>query len=172
MAKYTLWVVPTPQIKSILEKIILDLSEKYQGPKFEPHMTLLGDIETSEEEILKKTKELASIVKPFTCVLGEISFSTTYFQNVFVRVKSSANLMEANLAAKQIFNVGNNLFMPHISLLYGEHDISTREKIASKIQLPSDMSFQAEKISVVTSFSKNPRDWQHVVEFSFNARHS
>ncbi|MBI2334274.1 2'-5' RNA ligase family protein [Candidatus Daviesbacteria bacterium] len=170
--KYTLWIVPNPQIKSILEKIILDLSQEYGGPYFEPHMTLLGDIEVSEKEILEGTQKLASSIKPFALTLGEISFSTTFFQNVFVRVKSNAKLMDANLKAKQVFKMDNNLFMPHISLLYGDHDMSTREKIASNIELSPDLSFRAEKISVVTSSSRNPRDWQHVVQFSFNARHS
>lgn len=169
MNKYTLWIVPPLDIKNILEKIILDLSKTYGGPSFEPHMTLLGDIETSEEEILGGTKELVSKINPFALALGEISFSTTYFQNVFVRAKSSARLMEANLSAKQIFHMENSLFMPHISLLYGDHDMETREKIALQVQLPSDLSFQADKIVVVTSSSRDPREWQHVAEFNLKA---
>lgn len=163
--KYTLWIVPPPDIKDILQKIILDLSKKYGGPIFESHMTLLGDIEVSEKEILEGSKELASRTKPFMLALGEVSFSTTYFQSVLVRIKSSAKLMKANLAVKQIFNVENNLFMPHISLMYGDHDMETREKIASEVKLPAGLSFQAEKIIIIPS-SKDPKDWHHLAEFS------
>ncbi len=169
MNKYTLWIVPPLDIKNILEKIILDLSKTYGGPSFEPHMTLLGDIETSEKAILEGTKALASRINAFQLVLGEVSFSTTYFQNVFVRVKSSAKLMEANLASKQIFNMENSLFMPHISLLYGDHGMEIREKIASQVELPPGLVFEADKITVVTSSSRDPRDWQHVEDLIFGA---
>lgn len=102
---YNLWIIPPLKTKSILQKIILDLSKKYETPGFEPHMTLLGDIEVAEKEILEGTKKLAAGLKPFTLTLREVSFSTTYFQSVFVRVKSNDKLMQANLAAKQIFRV-------------------------------------------------------------------
>lgn len=163
MARYTLWVVPAEPVKSILQKIILDLSKKYKTPNFEPHMTLLGDIEVSEEEILAGTKKLASMLKPFNLALGEVSFSTTYFQSVFVRVKSNAKLMQANLLAKQIFNLPNNLFMPHVSLMYGVDDMETREKIAAEIKLPADLSFQADKIIIIPT-TKDPKDWHHLAE--------
>lgn len=165
MAKYTLWVMPPDPVKSILQKIILDLSKKYKTPSFEPHMTLLGDIEVSEEEIMAGTKKLALMLKPFNLALGEVSFSTTYFQSVFVRVKSSAKLMQANLLAKQIFNIENTLFMPHISLLYGNHDMEAREKIAAEIKLPVDLSFQADKIIIIPT-TENPKDWHHLAEVS------
>lgn len=164
MAKYTLWIVPADPVKYLLQKIILDLSKKYGTPGFEPHATLLGDIEVKEEEILAGTKKLASMLKPFNLALGEISFSTTYFQSVFVRVKSNAKLMQANLLAKQIFNMPNNLFMPHVSLMYGVDDMETREKIATEIKLPADLSFQADKIIIIPT-TENPKYWHHLVEY-------
>lgn len=163
MAKYTLWIVPQDPVKYLLQKVILDLSKKYKTPNFEPHMTLLGDIEVSEEEILAGTKKLAAGLKPFSLALGEVSFSATYFQSVFVRVKSSAKLMQANLLAKQIFNLPNNLFMPHISLMYGVDNMETREKIASEIKLPENLSFEADKIIVIPT-TKDPKDWHHLAE--------
>lgn len=165
--KYTLWVVPAEPVKYLLQEIILDLSKKYKTPNFEPHMTLLGDIEVKEEEILAGTKKLAAGLKPFTLTLGEVSFSTTYFQSVLVRVKSNAKLMQANLLAKQIFNLPNNLFMPHVSLMYGVDEMETREKIASEIKLPAGLSFQADKI-IITPTTKDPKDWKHLTEIDLN----
>ena len=163
MVKYTLWIVPPEPVKSILQKIILELSKKYDSLGFAPHMTLLGDIEGAEKEILEGTKKLSASLKPFTLALGEVSFSTTYFQNVFVRVKSNAKLMQANLLAKQIFNMPNNLFMPHASLLYGNHDMETREKIATEIKLHAGLSFPADKIIIIPT-TKDPKDWHHLAE--------
>lgn len=160
---YSLWIIPSPDTKKRLKKIIIDLSKKYDGPVFEPHMTLLGNIHSEESECVKNTKVLASQIKPFTVSFGDISFSTTYFQSVFLRIKSSAKLMEVNLKAKKLFNIKNNVFMPHISLLYGDHEMKIREKISSRIHLPTNLSFKVNQI-VVTPSTPNPSEWKHLAE--------
>lgn len=160
---YSLWIIPSPDTKKRLKKIIINLSKKYDGPVFEPHMTLLGNINSEESECVKNTKVLASQIKPFTVSFGDISFSTTYFQSVFLRIKSSAELMEVNLRAKKLFNLNNNVFMPHISLLYGDHNMSIRENISSRIHLPSNLSFKVNQIVVVLS-TQNPSEWKHLAE--------
>ncbi|EKD91448.1 MAG: hypothetical protein ACD_30C00005G0016 [uncultured bacterium] len=163
MNSFSIWIVPSGDVKKKLEGVILDLSQKYNSPVFEPHMTLLGDISVDEKSVLEKAKILTSKIKPFTVELGEISFSTTYFQSVFVRIKSNAELMNANLAAKEIFGVDNNVFMPHISLLYGDYDMELREKVAKEIKLPSNLSFNVDKLVIIPSFPE-PKDWKHLAK--------
>ncbi len=163
---YSLWITPSGQLKTGLQKIINSLADEYNSPKFEPHMTLLGDVEMDLESMVEKTKALASKLAPFQVELGQASFSTTYFQSVFVRVKASAQLMRANLAAKEIFEQDNNVFMPHISLLYGDHDMELREEIASKISLPETKLFEADKI-IITPSTQDPKDWEHLAEVPF-----
>lgn len=162
---YTIWILPPPSLKKDLQEIIVKLAKKFKSPIFEPHMTLLGDIEIDEESMIEKAKTLASKTQPFSLELGEISFSTTYFQSVFVRVKSTAKLMEANLIAKGIFGKENNVFMPHMSLLYGDQEMELREIISQEIKLPINIKFKVEKIVVVPS-TKNPKDWKHLAEVS------
>lgn len=163
--QYALLIIPPPEIKIILEKIILQLSDKYKGPKFETHLTLLGRIDSDEKTIIEKTKELAQQIKPFFLTLGEISFSNTYFQSVFVRIKSTAELMDANLKAKEKFHMDYCIFMPHISLLYGNHSMKLREKITSEIELPQNLYFTVDKI-IVTPDTNNPADWKHLAEIN------
>jgi 2'-5' RNA ligase len=74
--------------------------------------------------------------------------------------------MEANLKAKRIFQIDNDVFMPHISLFYGKHKMKLREKIASEIELPKYKYFKAEKIIVVPS-TQNPTEWEHLAEIPF-----
>lgn len=165
--KYSIWITPQGEIQSKLSEIITDLSKKYDAPDFEPHMTLLGDIDLDEETVLEKTEQLVSELKKFPLTLREISFSTTYFQSVFVRVKSTSVLMNANLKAKEIFEYDNSVFMPHISLIYGEHDMVLREKIAAEIKLSENLSFTAEKLVIVPS-TLNPDDWRPIADFSLH----
>lgn len=162
---YSLWITPETKLQNNLKQIVDSLADKYGSPKFEPHMTLLGDVEIDLDTMVKKTKSLASKLTPFQVELGPVSFSTTYFQSVFVRVKANAQLMQANLTAKEIFGQENNVFMPHISLLYGDQDMQLREKAASKIQLPSIQSFKVDQI-VITPSTKDPAEWEHLAEIA------
>lgn len=166
--QYSIWIIPPQPLYSQLENTIDTLARKYNGPVFEPHMTLLGNIDRDLSEVKQKVKEVANRIEKLELSLGPVSFSTTYFQSVFVRVNSTAQLMQLNLEAKKLFGMENNVFMPHISLLYGEHDMVTREKAASEIQL-SETSFVVNKF-IVTPATLDPSEWQHsaVIPFTLN----
>ncbi|OGZ35116.1 MAG: hypothetical protein A3A94_00525 [Candidatus Portnoybacteria bacterium RIFCSPLOWO2_01_FULL_43_11] len=163
--QYSIWIIPPEPIFSQLKNVIKKLSVKYDSPIFEPHMTLLGNINQSLPGIEQKITELASYVNRLELSLGPISFSTTYFQSVFVRVNSTARLTQLNLDVKKLFNMENNVFMPHISLLYGNHDMTIREKAASEVQLPLS-SFVANEFIVAPSTS-DPNQWKHSLTISF-----
>jgi putative endonuclease len=163
---YTIWIIPSQSLKIDLDKIVSRLAKKYKSPIFEPHMTLLGDTEIDEKTMIEKAKLLATKLKAFPLELGEISFSTTYFQSVFVRVNCTAKLMEANLKAKEIYKRENNVFMPHMSLLYGDQDMALREKIIPSVKIPKSSKFIVDKIVVVPS-TKDPKEWKHLAEIPF-----
>jgi len=116
----------------------------------------------TEEEILAQTKQLAKIISPFTASVTEISFSTTYYQAVFARIKSSAPLMEASQNSTKRFGLATTVFMPHISLLYGDMDMQTREKIVSEVFLPR-LSFEVNTL-IITESTPDPKDWKHVLD--------
>lgn len=141
------------------------MARKYNGPVFEPHMTLLGNIDKDLSEVKQKVKELANRIETLELSPGQVSFSTTYFQSVFVRVNSTAKLMQLNIEAKKLFGMENNVFMPHISLLYGEHDMVTREKAASEVKL-SEAPFTVDKF-IITPATSNPSEWKHSITIPF-----
>lgn len=165
---YSLWIIPDSKTKQSISKIINKLSKKYNAIIIEPHMTLLGVINCNEKTIIKGVKKLARIINPFTLTLSEVSFSTTYFQSVFVRVKSIAKLMETNMEAKKIFKVDNDMFTPHISLLYGNYEMKVREQIAEQIKFPK-LAFKAKEISIVP-ITENPSEWKALIKIPFGIK--
>jgi len=154
---YTIWIIPPEPVLTQLRSAIETLAKKYGGPTFTPHMTLLGDIEGDPAEITKKMEQLVAGKKVLELSLGPVSFSTTYWQDVFVRVNSTGALMQLNLDAKKMFNMKNDVFMPHISLLYGEHDATIREKAAAEVSLPPT-SFIAGAL-VLNPNTPDPSGW-------------
>ncbi len=166
MPSHTLWFVPPPPAQETLNKIVRALSQKYQAPVFEPHLTLLDDIPITETAAVKKTRQLAGKITPFTVELAEVSASTTYDHCVFVRVKATAALLQANMGAKKIFAAENTPFTPHISLLYGNYPVDLRIKIAAAIKLPPQFSFPINMITIVPN-TDEPAGWSHLAEIHF-----
>lgn len=163
---YSLLIVPEGNPYKVLKKIIEELSKKYQAPVFEPHLTLLGDIEGKEKTIIEKTKELASKLEPFQLTLGKVEFSTTYHQCVFVRVNPTASLMDAYMQARIMFGEKKDqVFMPHISLVYGNFAMPQREQITKEVALPA-LAFSAESIRLIR-VSTDPGAWKNLGEFEF-----
>ena len=159
--KYSIWVILPQPIFNEVSKVINDLSVEYKGPVFKPHMTVLGSIDRKLSDIRKAVETVANDTERLSLSLGPVSFSTTYFQSVLVRVNSTAQLTQLNLDIKKLLDIENNVFMPHISLMYGNHDMKTREKIAEKIKLQSS-SFVADKIVIVPEKSE-PEEWEPIV---------
>lgn len=164
MQMYSIWLMTKDKtVCSKFEEIVSKLSKDFGGPIFEPHITLLADIEMDKNEFLKKVELLSKQIKPFTLETMDTSFSTTYFQSVFVYVKATADLMSARLRANEVFDRENSMYMPHISLLYGDFDMQTREKAMRSIEI-FKLNYVADSL-VVTPAAGNPKDWKHVAEF-------
>ena len=163
--QYSIWLIPSAPAFELLQNTIYTLAEKYEGPVFEPHITLLSNVEKELSEITTSLEMLAKNVYQFELRLGEISFSTTYFQSVLVRVQSTAALMQLYLDTKTSLHIEQSAFMPHMSLLYGSHNMGARERIASTTQLPPTAFFVKE--FVITPATPNPREWNHLATIPF-----
>lgn len=73
--------------------------------------------------------------------------------------------METHVKAREIFNISKDLvYMPHISLLYGNYEMNLREKICNEIKI-SKQSFLAEKI-IITQSASDPKAWINIAEIS------
>ena len=155
--RYTIWIIPPEPIFTTLQKVITELSQKYQGPLFSPHMTVAALPELEPAEITKRIESIAKKLHPLELSIGPVSFSTTYFQSVFARVNSTAELTQLNLDIKDLFEIENDVYMPHISLLYGNHDMKIRERITKEIHLPP-LSFVGQELAIIPH-SENIGEW-------------
>ena len=163
--KYSVWLLPSSEVSLSLQKVIEDLAVRYGGPSFEPHITVASGIEGPLENVIHTVETIAEQFQPFMLTSTEVSFSTTYFQSVLLRIQSGASLLELNVALKEKAGVPNELYMPHISLMYGNHDMQTREQIAQEVSLPP-LDFPVEKM-VIVPMVPDPKDWKHQAEIPF-----
>ncbi len=163
MSTFHLWLVPTGTVYDRLAGVIADLSARYDGPRFDPHLTLLGRLEGEEASLVDRTHQLARALHPFDLRLREPRYEAQYFRCLFLPAEPSSPILEAQQRATQIFDAQpTSAFDPHVSLLYGLFPESVKQEIITA--LPSDLpsAFLASRLQLIRAGSTNPQDWHPI----------
>lgn len=165
---YSLWLMPPGEYYKRFADLIKTLAQKYGGPVFQPHITLLGELMAkfpySEEESIRLTEELVTGQKPFSIVLKEIDYQDFYFRALFVKVDVTKPLLGLHEKAKETFGIQNiPPFMPHLSLLYGNYPVYLKEKIIKDIGRNQSARFEVKSVHLVKG--GEVEEWQIVKEF-------
>ena len=145
---YHCWFKPSGKAYAILSRTIRDLARELDAPVFEPHITLIGNLEGTEKELIERTRQLAGRLEPFTAVLTQPSYRDTHFQCLFMLVERTPPLMNAHVTAREFFHKPHQEFMPHVSLVYGSYP-EARKKLVIE-SLPADVQnrFQSDRTSI------------------------
>mgnify|MGYP001563314316 CR=1 FL=1 len=159
---YSLWFVPSGSDYYALKDEIKKLSDKFKAPVFEPHITLLGEIEEEKDEMIKKAFTLTSRIKPFEVELNNICSGENYFQKLFYLTNKPKELILANEKAKEIFKRQNDpLYVPHLSLLY-----SLKAKPEHIKEIPRNLSLKF-NVNYLVLIDANGfvNEWHKIKEF-------
>lgn len=111
--------LPDGALKDALTKTIHTLSAKYDGPIFEPHLTIAAQITAPQPDIEAFARELAKEPAPFITFQG-MKIGDTFFKCCYLAVELSPELAELNRHVRERFAIPN-VFDPHISLVYGRY---------------------------------------------------
>ena len=160
---FHLWLAPAGADYERLAGIISDLSARYRGPQFDPHLTLLGRLEGEQEALIALTQQLARALQSFEVRLKAPSYEPLYFRCLYLPVGPSLPLLEAHQQATQIFgHRSTSAFEPHVSLLYGLFPERVKQEIITA--LPPDLpgTLPISRLQLIRAGSTNPQDWQAV----------
>ena len=163
MRTFHLWLAPTGVVFDRLAGVIADLSVRYHGPKFDPHLTLLGRLEGEEGVLVDRTHQLARALQPFEVRLKAPSYEAQYFRCLFLPADPSPQLLDTHRQATQVFDrQSTSTFDPHVSLLYGEFPKSLKQEIIKGLPPDLPSAFPASRLHLIRADSTNPQDWQAV----------
>lgn len=163
---YSLWLLPQEDIKLKYQSIISKLSNEHSFPSFEPHITLLGEVEGEEQDIVNKTQQLVNMLKPLILQAGPIKAEDFFFRAVYVQIEASQDLLKMHRNAEFVFNAKRGgLYNPHMSLMYGDYSQDIKENIIKDLGSLQD-KFTVDVIRLVRS-QGTIIDWKTVTEFSF-----
>lgn len=161
---YSLWLIPAGETYNKLSILIKTLSEEYKSPLFEPHVTLLGEILLSEEDMIQRSKQLVFGQKSFSITLQTVDYEDYYFRALFMRAEKSESLLALHNRTKKIFEMQAIPYMPHLSLLYGNLTQSVKEQIIRNIGRKQDMKFTIGAIQLFKTDGE-VSSWHKVKEF-------
>jgi 2'-5' RNA ligase len=167
---YSIWLMPSADAYSRLLGLITQLSKDYGGPVFDPHVTLIGGVLGSNEEIVSKTLRLASLLEPFTIELENLDYSDEFFTCLFIRVKQSEKMIGAYSRAQDVFRLPRDpQWMPHLSILYGDFSSGMKAKIIQRIGSEFALSFPVTTVQLILT-EGGPEHWRRVRAFSLKER--
>jgi hypothetical protein len=159
---YHLWLKPSGAPYDLLSSTIAELGRELGTPVFEPHVTLAGPLHGSEQDHLRNSERLASQLSTFEIVLREPSHGPEHFRCVFMLVEPLPTIMRANALAKSTFDLPDDLFTPHLSLVYATFPEAERRRVVSTLSDNLRLTFAAQSVDLIRATSDDPRDWQTV----------
>jgi 2'-5' RNA ligase len=161
--RYHLWLKPSREASDRFADVIRQLALDLNAPTFEPHITLLGNLNGSEAEHIARSKELARRLSPFPITVSGPATGNDYFHCVFLVVDMTSPVFQAQVLARQIFHQEkDNRYRPHISLVYGRYSESRKKDIIARLPASLCLSFEANHLSLIKAVSEDPKDWQEV----------
>jgi 2'-5' RNA ligase len=169
IVRASVWIRPTGDALERIVRAIRVAHRNTNGPPVQPHVSLLGGIETTLASADLKLKHLAARLKPFEIRLGDIDWRDEYYRCLFVEVETSEPLEQAHRLAHEVFEMmPPDPFEPHVSLAYGNVDESLKESIAEALNGTMDLVFTATAVALVNASESVPiPEWRTLVEKRF-----
>ena len=89
---HAIWLTFSKNDRDYLKKIIDEISEKYNAPKFEPHITVYGLIDSEMRLIDSIAKEVILNCNSFLIKKSEILQSDELWKTVYIELKMNNQL--------------------------------------------------------------------------------
>jgi hypothetical protein len=163
---YSIWLMPSGHAYNGFLELILQLSRDYGGPGFEPHVTLIGGLLGSKEEIVSKTVSLVDLLRPLTIKLENVDYLDEFFRCLFIRVKQTDDIVGAYSRAQDTFGLPPDMhWIPHLSILYCDLPSETKRKIIERIGNEFRISFVVRTVHLMLT-EGTAENWLRVGAFS------
>jgi len=169
---HSIWLMPAEDDAAMLERMVDDLARRFGSPRFQPHLTLVEDMERGVDDLALLVGQVGKGIAPFSAPVAEIGVSDLFFRSFYARFAAEGPLLELKRRAIEKILPGDITdFMPHISLAYGVAEtLEKRDAVveAENLLLGSPVHF--DRVCVVASGKELPIEaWAVRVESPLSA---
>ena len=137
--RYTFWLMPAEPLKMQLHSVVRKLAREFDGPEFDPHVTIYyGPSNPTEAEAI--TKKLAEGFSPLDLRMRYLDQSEVYEKTVFIQFDPSETLNRMrNLINDSLAMPTGYVLNPHLSLLYKDISEAKRRELCSQPIAPEGL---------------------------------
>jgi 2'-5' RNA ligase len=166
MTSLMTWLVPAvgPE-RDDLVAAMDRLAAQHDAARFEPHVTLVPNVESGEEAAATLTS-LAAAMTPIDLNFASLGHEETYFRTLYLVPEPSEQLVALHQAVQRLWPLDPWQFRPHLSVLYSEVSEECKRSMIDSIGigLPLAIRFDAIELWAATP---EVRDWYRVAKISF-----
>lgn len=155
---HSIWLMPTADDAAMLTRIVDDLARRFGTPRFQPHLTLVEDMERSVGDLAPLVEDVAAGIGPFAAPVAAIGVSALFFRSFYARFIAEGPLLELKRRAIEKILPGDIAeFMPHISLAYDVAEtLEKRDAVVEVENLLLGNPVHFDRVCVVASGKELP----------------
>ena len=163
---FWIWGQFSKEDTNYLNKIKTQVQSVIKSPKFEPHLTLAGPFLKVDTFFLKKLKLFCKNKNSIILYLKSFNYEDEIFKSLYISIFNSEKLEIIRKEISSEYKIDlNNLYNPHISLAYGDHQTHEKIKIISRLSTLRD-SVKMTKLSLV-DVNETKKSWKILKSFDF-----
>lgn len=168
---YSVWGLPQEDLRPRLKKLMEGLRSEFDGPEFEPHVTVVGAISLSESEARDRFKIACEGLKAYDAEVVKVEKGTFFYQCIFLLLHPTSEVVKTSDHCCGHFGYNRTTpYMPHLSLLYA--DLSEEEKVAAQQKANAldesigDLKFKVSHLALYKTDTedKSLKSWAKVAE--------
>lgn len=160
---YSIWLGFQGESEAKLQNVIASLSKAFAGPVFQPHLTLVGDLEVDLVGAQRVADIFAGTAMPEELIVRDVGISGKYFMALYLAVNIPSELQRTREQVASSANPASyELDAPHVSLLYSHAEQSALARHQSLLRNDFvDRKLEVAGLSIVRSSKSVPiSDWR------------
>ncbi len=162
---YWIWAEFSYKDEKKIKKIRDLLRKNFDSPNFNTHLTLAGPIGSFGKSRISMISNLCKSCSPININCFGFDCKDQFFKSFFLKVNYSQELYNLRTELLKINNLKNNeIYEPHISLIYGNHDRLKKKQFIDLLS-PFEIKMCIEKICIV-DVDENNAKWDVIKSFN------
>ncbi|XP_021723514.1 cyclic phosphodiesterase-like [Chenopodium quinoa] len=172
---YSVWGLPSEDVKQRVKNVMNTLRSEFNGPDFDPHVTIVGAITLNPEDAVDKFKLACKGLKAYTAHGRGVSTGTFFYQCVYLLLDTTPQVVETSDHCCGHFGYNRTApYMPHMSLLYA--DLTDEEKKIAQERANAlddtlgNLSFKINRLALYKTDTedKTLKSWEKVMEYDLD----
>jgi 2'-5' RNA ligase len=159
--RHSIWLLPAARDERALSGMIRDLSKRFGTPRFQPHLTLAGDLAAPSNHLVAGLEAIVRDVVAPVLPVAAVETGPEFFRSFYARFERSDTLDTLRERAHDAAGLEvPDTFLPHVSLAYGVAEADRSESRATWSGWLEGMDVRFDRVAVVLSSGSVPiEDW-------------